>query len=359
MVQVVLVGAGSHSTTQHAPSLQRYVAEHPGRARLAAVCDLDPARAERAAAQFGFARTYTRVADLLAAERVDAAVLVMPIPAILPMLAPFLERRIPIEIEKPMGTGIGQERAIAAQARAAGSPVMVSFNRRFTPGLRLALEWARAQGPVRCARGAMLRSGRVEPDFIWGTGIHLLDALCGALGPLTIPQGAGATVEGPGGCWRAVRLDGPNGVAVTVEILPACGRTEECYRFAGDGYCVDVWADAAHSWRVEGYRGGKRDLFREAAPDEPGFVSGGIYHETAAFLDAVAAGRPLPGPTPDEAMHGTSWPRRCKRCSAAATLSSAAWGAGSPVPAMSLLVAGRESVRPCVRAPGVDAVARA
>src|SRR5437879_11240052 len=128
MLQVVLVGAGSHSTTQHAPSLQRYAAEHPDRARLAAVCDLDPARAERAAERFGFARAYTRVEELLAAEPVDAAVLVMPIPAILPMLDPFLDRRIPIEIEKPLGTGIEQARAIAAGGRPTAPPVRLSLD---------------------------------------------------------------------------------------------------------------------------------------------------------------------------------------------------------------------------------------
>src|SRR4051794_41699607 len=52
------------------------------------------------------------------------------------------------------------------------------------------------------------RTGRREPDFLWGTGIHLLDAMCYALGPLTLAEASTAVVAGPGGCGRVVRLEG-------------------------------------------------------------------------------------------------------------------------------------------------------
>jgi len=301
MINVALIGAGGHSVSCHAPALQLYAAEHPDEVRLAAVCDLDEGKARGAAAEFGFARCYASIDRLFNEEQPDAVVSVTPIAATLPVTRQLLTYGVPLLIEKPLGRDLAEAREIADMV--GDAPVMISLNRRFDPGLNRALAWAREQGPIRYARGAQLRPGRDEPDFVWGTGIHLIDAANYLAGPLRILHAA-AMPEAPGGCWRAAMLAGP-GVAVILEILPTVGRIEEHFRLAGDEFCIDVWTHFAHPWRVEGYRNFDCVLEEQASPDTPGCVNNGTYGETEAFLSAVLECRPLPGPSVRDALHSS------------------------------------------------------
>jgi len=302
MINVALIGAGGHSVSCHAPALQLYAAQHPDAVRLAAVCDLDEGKARETAVEFGFARCYASIDRLFVAEQPDAVVSVTPITATLPITRQLLGYGAPLLIEKPLGRDLGEAREIADMV--GDAPVMVSMNRRFDPGLNRALLWAREQGPIRYAHGAQLRPGRDELDFVWGTGIHLIDALDYLAGPLRIVH-AVVMPGAPGGCWRAALLEGPGRIAVSLEIMPTAGRIEERFRLAGDEYCVDAWTHFAHPWRVEGYRDFEYALEEQAAPDTPGCVGNGSYGETEAFLSAVIDGRPLPGPSVRDALHSS------------------------------------------------------
>jgi len=300
MINVALIGAGGHSLSCHAPALQLYAEQHPDEVRLSAVCDLDEGKAREAAEAFGFTRCYASIDRLFDAAPPDAVVSVTPIPATLAVTRQLLRREVPLLIEKPLGRDLEEAREIADMV--GGAPVMVSMNRRFDPGLNRALLWAREQGPIRYARGAQLRPGRDEPDFVWGTGIHLIDALNYLVGPLRLIQ-ATAMPAAPGGCWRAATLEGPDSEIVSLEMLPTAGRIEERFRLAGDEYCVDAWTHFAHPWRVEAYQNFEYVLQEQAAPDIPACVGNGTYGETEAFLSAVIDGRPLPGPSVQDALH--------------------------------------------------------
>ena len=187
MINVALIGVGAHSTGNHAPALQHFVSEHPDRARLAAVCDLDPARAEAACAKFGFDRAVTSL-DALHAERLDALVAVLPIPVMLAAMPDLLAFRLPLLIEKPLGQNLQEAAALVQAVKDAGMEerVMVSLNRRFTPSVTRARAWLRKQAPFRYLRASMVRHHRTEPDFVWGTGIHLIDLVQYIAGPLTL-----------------------------------------------------------------------------------------------------------------------------------------------------------------------------
>ena len=183
MVRVALVGAGSHSATQHAPALRMLAERRPEQVELAAVCDPMPAKAARVAEQYGFAR-HVQSLDELSGAALDGLVVVLPIPAMAQATPQFLRRRLPMVIEKPLGRNLSEAREIVAAVEASGVPVMVSLNRRFDPALRMALEWVRRERLcIRLVEGCMLRSHRAEPDFLWGTGLHLIDALCHVAGP--------------------------------------------------------------------------------------------------------------------------------------------------------------------------------
>ena len=302
MLRVALVGAGNHSRANHAPSLRHFADTHPGTVRLAAVCDLDQARAERTRDEHGFERSCTGLEQLLDAGEVDALVTVMPIPAILPVARLVFARRIPVAIEKPLGRDLGEAEAIAAAAEETGAPVMVSFNRRFDPAVRRALDWTEGRGPLRAMHGSQLRHGRAEAFYFWGTAVHLLDLMCSVGGPLRLrsmsrPRGRG--------CTCTALLDGDDGLVASVDILPCCGRREERLRLFGDDYCVDIWTGAVHPWRLDVWHDGEPALHDEGPADQPEFIRSGAYHETEAFLTAILHGRPLPGPSPRDAMAAT------------------------------------------------------
>ena len=311
-MNIVLVGAGSHSSIHHGPSIQHYVRQHPG-AIHALVCDLSPEKATRAQERFGFERAFHSLDELFAQVTVDAAISVLPFDRMTPVIRAFTERRIPLAIEKPLGADLEAARRIVRVVEESGSPVMVSLNRRFDPALLRAKEWIAGIGPVRYVHGAILRHGRTEPGFVWGTAVHLLDAMVAAAGPLTVSPQAAVVVKGPGGCGRAGRLEGRDGIVGTFEILPACGRVEEYLRLAGDGWCVDLWTGTPHPWKVQAWLGGKPVLDEAAPADQPEFIRNGAYNETAAFIDAALARVPPPAPSPLDALVATELADRLQR----------------------------------------------
>ena len=302
MLRVALIGAGSHCRGNHAPSLRHYVQEHPGAAELAAVCDLDAEKAERAREEFGFARSFTDIDAMLDVVEPDAVVAIVPIPAILPVARQLFPRGIPCVIEKPLGNGLDEARAIAAAAEETGCPVMVSMNRRFDPAVRLATDWLADRGPMRAIHGSQLRHNRTEDFFLWGTAIHLLDLMVALAGPLRLRPGSASAPAFRGGEGCIAVLDGDNGLVGSVHVFPCCGRIEERVRVVGDDWCVDVWPGAVQPWRIEAHRERTLEIAEQAADNEPEFLRGGAYAETAAFLDALVRGEPLPSPSPRDVL---------------------------------------------------------
>lgn len=298
MLNIALVGAGGHSLGCHAPALRLYADRNPGRIALAAVCDLDPAKAARAAAQFGFREAVTTINALGAVgeARPDALVAILPIPVMAAITPSLLRLGIPLLIEKPLGPGLVEAQALCDAVASAGAAdrVMVSLNRRFDPGVTMALEWLRRQGPMRHVHGLMMRAARTEPDFVWGTGIHLVDALWHAAGPLHLQAGRAVCPGGRSDTWRTAELTGRDGCLVRCDIQPAGGEWEERIRIAGDGYCVDIRTGVLPPWRVRAVRDMKLELEAGSPPGEPPCVANGAYAETAAFVDAVETGRPMP-----------------------------------------------------------------
>ena len=100
-LSICVLGAGSHSRAFHGPALKALCAESPGTIALAAICDLDAARAEEYAREFGFARTYTDLATMMANERPSAVIAVTPMERTLEIGSFLLRAKVPVLIEKP------------------------------------------------------------------------------------------------------------------------------------------------------------------------------------------------------------------------------------------------------------------
>lgn len=72
MLKIAVIGAGSHCRRNHAPALQKFAKDHPGRIELSAVCAVVRSRARRVANEFGFREAYTNHWGMLDHVKPDA-----------------------------------------------------------------------------------------------------------------------------------------------------------------------------------------------------------------------------------------------------------------------------------------------
>ncbi len=129
-VKLAVVGAGLIGR-RHA----ELVAAEP-EAKLAAIVDPAPAGRELAA-RLG-APYFARLADLLAAERPDGAIIATPNQLHVAHGLEAVSAGIPALIEKPLADDVaGAERLVAA-AESAGVPLLVGHHRRYNPIIRVA-----------------------------------------------------------------------------------------------------------------------------------------------------------------------------------------------------------------------------
>ena len=293
MVRLALVGCGEHSRNSHAAPLARYAAQQPGEVELVAACDLNADRAAEFCQTFGFARAYTDVEKMLAAENIDGCVSVMPMERIVPEAIRLLERGIPCVIEKPLGTSLAEAEKLARAARETNTPHMVSVNRRFLPYLNTARSWISEIGPLRYVRATQVRSARSEPDFIWSTAIHVLDALRSIAGEISSFETD--VQRRPSALWYVISLRFESGATGRIEVLPTAGMVEESYELFGEGFRARVTAGSGTQRSMECWGNGQKVLEENASDDEPEDLRNGGYQEVMEFVRALTSGtRPRP-----------------------------------------------------------------
>lgn len=302
--KIATVGCGNMASMAHGPSYARYAATHPG-TTLAACCDLDPAKAERFRARFGFARTYTDLESMLDAERPDAVCLVAPVERTCALSCRILAKGYPLLMEKPPGQEVAEIDRMIAAAEKTGAPTQAAFNRRYTPLLvqfRGRLTGLSLQH-VRCE---FTRVGRNEADFST-TAIHGLDAVrfvadsdYAALSFRYQPIPGQA--EGVANCY----IDGTmaSGAAVHLAFCPMAGEVVERYAVQAADHSLfahlPIWNSADLPGRLRHVERNTCILdtpcpVAAAGPDDM-FVANGFYGENAAFFDALRGGK---APAPD------------------------------------------------------------
>jgi predicted dehydrogenase len=302
MLRLVLIGAGQHSRGNHLPALARYAARHPDEVELAALCDLLPDRAEEMAARYGFARTYTDLEQMLDRERPDGCVAITPIPVTVEVSTRVIDAGVPLLMEKPPGATLGEARQLVDRARESGARVMVSMNRRFDPALRAALAWWRDR-PIEYLRGAIYRVNRREPEFIYGTAIHPLDAMRSVAGDVCTRGMTAREVEGV--WWYLIHLGFCSGAEGALEVLPSAGSMAESYEWFGAGCRAQVRAGGPDAGTVCCWQGGELVLEDEPAQGEPDYVRNGAYGETCAFVAALRGDGPF-WPSPADVLQSVA-----------------------------------------------------
>jgi len=294
MIRLVLAGCGEHSRTSHATPLARYASEHPGEIELVAACDLKADKAAEFCRSFGFLKPYTDFDQMLAQEKPDACICIMPIEQIVEKGVDLLERQIPCVIEKPLGASLLDAEKLNRVARETQTPHMVSVNRRFMPYLNQARSWLKDLGPLRYARAAQVRHARSEDDFIWSTAIHVLDALCYVAGEVDNYEVEVIHQEGAA-VWYDISLGFADGATGRIEILPTAGMVEESYEFFGENFRARVSAGAGTQRTLECWHENRLVVEATASEDEPEDLRNGAYREVEEFVRALRTGsRPHP-----------------------------------------------------------------
>ena len=213
----------------------------------------------------------------------------------------LLERKIPCVIEKPLGISPSQAELLAITTRATGTPHMVSVNRRFMPFLNQALSWTRNIGPLQYVRATQVRHARDEPDFIWATAIHVLDALRHCAGEVKAFSTEVHEQAGLSALWYVVSLRFENDTWGRIEVLPTAGMVEESYEMFGEGYRARVVAGSGPQRSLECWRAGKLELEKHSSNAEPEDLRNGAYDEVVEFVRALKSGSP-PRPSVEDIL---------------------------------------------------------
>jgi predicted dehydrogenase len=106
------------------------MASMPEKTRLAAVCALPLADAQRLAAEFGVPRAMDRYEELLQTD-IDAVSLCVPHHLHVPMAVAAAQASKHILVEKPIARTLAEADQMIAAARSAGVTLMVSHNQRY------------------------------------------------------------------------------------------------------------------------------------------------------------------------------------------------------------------------------------
>jgi myo-inositol 2-dehydrogenase/D-chiro-inositol 1-dehydrogenase len=128
-VAVGVVGTGGMGG-MHAENLHARVAD----ARLAAVADLDTARAEKLAERSGSAAVFQDAVELIRDDRVEAVVIASPDPTHAPLVLECLKNEKPVLCEKPLADSADAAlKVVEAEVGLGRKLVQVGFMRRYDP----------------------------------------------------------------------------------------------------------------------------------------------------------------------------------------------------------------------------------
>jgi predicted dehydrogenase len=291
MIRLGLIGCGEHSESGHAVPLARYQAAHPGEIELTAACDLNLERAQFSCRQYGFINAYRDVDEMLAQGKLDGCIAVVPVQKISELGIKLLGLGIPCAVEKPLGASLAEAKALLDAARATRTMNMVSVNRRFMPFLNRALEWNHNAGPLRYVRCTLTRHARREPEFLWATAVHAVDALRHIAGEVV---DAKIRVLGPAGGsaeWYAINLSFENGVSGRLDVLPTAGMLEETYELIGEGFRASVTCPFGPERGLRCFRENRLVLVEAASESIPEDVLNGCYDEASEFIRALTVNR--------------------------------------------------------------------
>jgi predicted dehydrogenase len=277
-LRTAVIGIG-HLGRHHA----RLLAEIPG-SRLVAVVDTIARRAEEAAQATG-ARAFTDWRDMQG--RVDAVTVAVPTEQHLAVAAPFLERGIPVLVEKPMARSVGEAGRLIEAARVSGAILAVGHTERYNPAVGAVLPLLTAPRFIEVHRLGVFPDRSLDIDVVFDLMIHDIDVV------LALVRSDVVGIEAVGVAVLTDRVDIANArlrfATGCIANLTASRISRDHVRkvrfFQPDTYVsIDYAAQEVETWRLvrtdgrpPAIEGGKVPVTRE----EP------LRRELQDFVDAV------------------------------------------------------------------------
>jgi predicted dehydrogenase len=158
-------------------------------ARLTAVVDKIPERAAEVAAASS-TQPLTSHQELFGA--IDAVVVAVPTEVHAEIAVPFLERGIPVLVEKPMSRSLTDADRMLAAAKAGGAVLAVGHTERHNPAVAVAMHLIKSPRFIEVHRLSAFPDRSLDIDVVFDLMIHDLDII------LAIVPGEVASIEAVG-----------------------------------------------------------------------------------------------------------------------------------------------------------------
>ena len=170
---LAVIGYGHMSKNTYCPLLHTFA----GRVRLAAVVEPDEQKRAEAASTYAFGAAHASVEQLLAADRPDAALVLVPAQFHEQVIRPLLDAGVDVYTEKPDVHQLHPARELVELARAKGCVYQVGQNRLFMAAVQRAKDHF-ADTPVDWAHVEKSKSYRhTDAEYLLDDGIHVVSPL--------------------------------------------------------------------------------------------------------------------------------------------------------------------------------------
>jgi predicted dehydrogenase len=286
-VGVIGVGAlGQH----HARHLARLDEVH-----LVGVCDLDPERSEKIAAELGTA-AFVEIDDLLA--RAEAVTVAVPTPSHAAVGLRALEMSVPVLMEKPLAASLDEADRMIAAARRRRVQLQVGHIERYNRALRAAEPYLDGPRYIESQRLAPFQPRGTDVAVVLDLMIHDLDLVLHLTGGSTATEvrASGISVLSSHLDLANARVEFANGaVAQATASRVARERTRRLRLFQPNGYfSLDLASGGGEFMRVRsGWQPGTgrelADVVERIALEAP--EADALALELQSFVHAVRGER--------------------------------------------------------------------
>jgi predicted dehydrogenase len=281
-LRAAVIGVG-HLGQHHARLLSSMAA-----VELVAVVDTKPGRAADIAAQYG-SHAFMDAGEVL--DRVDVVSVAVPTVAHVEVARRFLERGIPVLVEKPLAASLAEADLLVALAARHGAILATGHTERFNPAVQAALPLVVRPRFIEIHRLGTFPDRSLDIDVIFDLMIHDLDLLLAAVpSPVESIEAVGVNVLTPRTDIANARLRFASGCIANITASRISReRVRKARFFQHDSYVsIDYAAQEVEVYRLvpqngrPSIEGGRLEVARE----EP------LQCELADFLDAVRSRRP-------------------------------------------------------------------
>jgi predicted dehydrogenase len=303
--RVCVVGAtGGWFQKVHHPALLRLA----GRVKLAAASARQPEGQALVTGKLGFEHAYVDYEEMIEKEKPDFVFLSVADTSTAEMACRILEHKIPLLMEKPVGRNVEDGLRVRAMADAAGVPVMVAFNRRFTPFILRAKQLAAERGNISQYVCEWLRHDVKSPKELMGSALHCIDTLRFLAGDLASFSGVPSATQyfDKALIASSFYLTFKSGAVGTLTHNIRAGRAYERYRIIAENWMVTISQpspgifDDRLSFEVEADGKVVERILHTDIPEDQrseGY-SQGFWRESEYFVECLEKGR---RPSPDVA----------------------------------------------------------